>query len=74
MKKVVLLSVLLAGMLSLWKSSITWKKATQVEFGEDGMEKDHVRERAEIEVEPIETSSTRTVYKDTVNEGDLLKV
>ncbi|KAL5557135.1 hypothetical protein UlMin_039371 [Ulmus minor] len=48
-----------------------WAKATQKESGEDDMGRNHGRERAEIEVEPLEVTSTETGEDMTHEEGSL---
>ena len=48
-----------------------WAKATQKEFEEDDMSSNHGRERAEIEVEPLEVTSMETGEDMTHEEGSL---
>ena len=50
-----------------------WAKATQKESGEDDMGNNHGREQAEIEVEPLEVTSTET-SEDMTHEAGSLEV
>ena len=57
----------------LYRNQVLYGKATQQGSKKDGMGKDHDRERAKIEVGPIEVTSTVRV-EDMTNEDNSLEV